>query len=137
LAIYPDGYGRTWNDGRGNTAAGLAEVDDVGFIRSLIDDAARVADGDPSRVGAAGISDGAVMCHRLGLELSDRISAIAAVAGTLPTHMVGITPRQSAIPFRCRDVPMRYSTATRSHRIRRVLWIPSPDAAASLVSFAV
>jgi polyhydroxybutyrate depolymerase len=25
-AVYPDGYERTWNDGRGNTAAGLAEV---------------------------------------------------------------------------------------------------------------
>jgi polyhydroxybutyrate depolymerase len=38
---------------------------------------------DPKRVYATGMSNGGMMCYRLAAELSDRIAAIAPVAGTM------------------------------------------------------
>jgi polyhydroxybutyrate depolymerase len=90
--VYPEGYQHTWNDGRGNTAAAHAQVDDVGFIRALIDRMIDRGQADPARVGASGLSNGGVMCHRLGLELSGRIAAIAPVAGTMAEGLAEVMP---------------------------------------------
>ena len=57
------------------------KVDDVGFTRALLDDLATVTNVDAKRVFATGISNGGIMCYRLASELSDRIAAIAPVAG--------------------------------------------------------
>ena len=38
---------------------------------------------DPKRVFATGMSNGAMMCYRLAAELSNRIAAIAPIAGTM------------------------------------------------------
>jgi polyhydroxybutyrate depolymerase len=57
--------------------------DDVAFIRKLLDDLGSVAKVDPRRVYATGLSNGGMMCYRLAAELSDRIAAIAPVAGTM------------------------------------------------------
>lgn len=92
VLIYPEGYRRSWNDGRGNTPAEREGVDDVTFIRSLIDHLIETMGIDPARVGVAGLSNGGVMCHRLGLALSGRIAGIAAVAGLLPVSLAGMMP---------------------------------------------
>ncbi len=60
--------------------------DDVGFVAKLLDDLATVVNVDPNRVYATGMSNGAMMCYRLASELSDRIAAIAPVAGTMATE---------------------------------------------------
>jgi len=92
IAVYPEGHQHTWNDGRGSTPAARAEIDDVGFIRRLVDRLVDRNEVDPTRIGATGLSNGAVMCHRLGLELSDRIAAIAPVAGMIPKSLASVTP---------------------------------------------
>lgn len=92
VAAYPDGYGHSWNDGHGNTPAERQGVDDVGFVRGLIDRAAEQVGADPTHVGVTGLSNGGVMCHRLGLELGDRIAAIAPVAGPMPAALAHIVP---------------------------------------------
>jgi polyhydroxybutyrate depolymerase len=84
LAVYPDGYRRSWADGRGTSAADAAGVDDVGFVRALLDQLETDYSIDPSRVYATGLSNGALFAERLGCDLSDRISGIAPVAGPLP-----------------------------------------------------
>ncbi|QDU92641.1 alpha/beta hydrolase family esterase [Lignipirellula cremea] len=87
IVVYPSGTGvgpfRTWNAGgfKGKMAEGKA--DDVTFIRSLLDDLAAVVNVDEKRVYACGMSNGGMMCYRLAAELSDRIAAIAPVAGTI------------------------------------------------------
>ncbi len=88
IAVYPNGTGRlermlTWNGGNCCAYAMWNKVDDVGFTRSLLDDLAKVANVDPKRVFATGISNGGILCYRLASELSDRIAAIAPVAGTM------------------------------------------------------
>lgn len=59
------------------------EIDDVGFVRVLIEELARNFQIDRRRIYATGFSNGAMLCHRLGVELSDQIAAIAPVSGDL------------------------------------------------------
>jgi polyhydroxybutyrate depolymerase len=89
LVVYPDGTGPlrdrflTWNGGSCCGSAAAYQVDDVAFVRALLDDLkARIAY-DPARVYATGLSNGAMMSYRLAAELSDRIAAIAPVAGSM------------------------------------------------------
>ena len=88
VVVYPNGTGRrdhllTWNAG---TCCGYAmwnNVDDIGFIGAVIDQLAREANIDLRRVYAAGMSNGAMLAYRLAAELSERIAAIAAIAGPM------------------------------------------------------
>jgi polyhydroxybutyrate depolymerase len=82
LLIYPDGVRKSWNDGR-ETPAKKEGVDDVGFIRALIDSAIRNCHVNRNRVYVTGISNGGFMTMRLATELSDRIGAVAVVAATM------------------------------------------------------
>jgi polyhydroxybutyrate depolymerase len=75
--------GLLWNAGTCCGRAALDQVDDVGFALSVIDDVARRARLDRSRVYATGMSNGGMMAHRLAVEAADRIAAIAPVAGGL------------------------------------------------------
>lgn len=90
VVVYPNGTAgrdrgtlRTWNAGHCCAAAMRNRVDDVGFVGAIID--ALVASGraDPSRVYVTGMSNGGMMAHRLGRELSGRIAAIAPVVGAV------------------------------------------------------
>lgn len=89
IVAYPEGNGRfkgrllTWNAGHCCGYAMENKVDDVGYIRTLIDRLARDYPIDPRRIYATGMSNGAMMSHRLGIELSDRLAAIAPVVGTV------------------------------------------------------
>jgi polyhydroxybutyrate depolymerase len=97
LVVYPSGTGRGamlhWNDG----GIPLGRVDDVGFIARMLDDVEAVARVDSRRVYATGYSNGAMMCYRLASELSERIAAIAPVAGTMADSRIGATRPVSVI----------------------------------------
>ncbi len=90
IAVYPAGTTKrrfptdrllTWNDGRQNTDGSANPVDDVGFTAALLDDLAKFLPVDPTRVYAAGYSNGAQFTYRLVKQLPQRIAAIATVAG--------------------------------------------------------
>jgi polyhydroxybutyrate depolymerase len=87
VAVYPYGTGmgvfRAFNGGvlKGRIAEGMPN--DVAFVTGILDDLQGAGKIDPKRVYAAGMSMGAMMCYRLAAELSERIAAIAAVAGTM------------------------------------------------------
>jgi polyhydroxybutyrate depolymerase len=89
VVVYPNGSGRlktrllTWNSGNCCGYALDNDVDDVGFIRALIDELVKTRSIDPKRVYATGMSNGGMMTYRLGCELSDKLAAIAPVAGAL------------------------------------------------------
>ncbi len=57
--------------------------DDVAFIEALLDELEATLCIDGDRVFATGVSNGAMIVHRLGCEMPDRFAAIAPVAGTL------------------------------------------------------
>ena len=92
VVAYPDGHGGCWADGRGVTSADEAGVDDVAFLRALIDHAADRYGTAPDRTVAAGTSNGAFMAHRLALTTGDRVAVLAAVAGTLPAALGELRP---------------------------------------------
>lgn len=89
LVAYPDGSGPlrgrflTWNAGACCGPAAVDDVDDVAFVRALLDDLAKRRPYDRARVYATGLSNGAMMSYRLAAELSDRVAAIAPVAGSM------------------------------------------------------
>jgi polyhydroxybutyrate depolymerase len=88
IVAYPDGTGRfgkllTWNAGHCCGYAMKNRVDDVGFINEMIDKLIKNYPIDPKRIYATGMSNGGMMTHRLGIELSNRIAAIAPVVATL------------------------------------------------------
>ncbi|HTY07499.1 MAG TPA: PHB depolymerase family esterase [Gemmatimonadales bacterium] len=83
LVAYPDGYRRSWADGRLGTPADKQGVDDVAFIRALVADVASHWPVDSSRIYVAGMSNGAFMTERLICDASDLIAAAGVVAGTL------------------------------------------------------
>jgi polyhydroxybutyrate depolymerase len=88
LVAYPDGLRRHWRDGR-TMPGGMVdkEADDVAFMAALLDDAATLHAIDARRIYATGISNGAIFSHYLALKLSDRIAAIAPVAGGIATEV--------------------------------------------------
>ena len=81
LAI-PDAVNRVWNDGRLVPGSVSTEIDDVGYLSSVIDDASRRASVDPDRIFIVGMSNGAAMAGRLAVERADLVAAIAQVSGT-------------------------------------------------------
>lgn len=81
VTVYPAGYAKKWNSGHAGIKAHEEEINDVSFIEDLIDILITHLNLDRNRVFIAGHSNGAMMAHRLGAELSTKITAIAPVAG--------------------------------------------------------
>jgi polyhydroxybutyrate depolymerase len=87
IAVYPNGTGRfskrllTWNAGTCCGYAALNNVDDVGFVRTVIGKLAESVPIDRRRIYATGLSNGGMMAHRLAAEAGDMIAAVAPVAG--------------------------------------------------------
>ena len=89
---YPDGHGGCWADGRGVTTADEAGVDDVAFLRAVIGWSAERHGTSGDRAVVAGISNGAFMAHRMGVDAGDQVAVLAAVAGGLPASLRDVTP---------------------------------------------
>lgn len=91
IVVYPDGTplgssnSRVWNGGNccGTAQQDRRDVDDVGFIATLIESLATDHPIDPNRVFATGHSNGAIMSYRLACELAGTIAAVGFQAGSL------------------------------------------------------
>lgn len=76
-----------------------SKPDDVGFVRALLNRLERDACTDPDRVYATGVSNGGGMAVRLACSLSDRIAAIAPVAGGYSTFEGDCEPTEPVAVF--------------------------------------
>jgi polyhydroxybutyrate depolymerase len=83
IVVYPNAVLTAWSCGINLTEG---HVNDVGFIDALIDTLANNYSVDEERIYCCGFSLGGFMCHRLACELSNRIAAIADVAGSIAQH---------------------------------------------------
>lgn len=95
--VYPEAVGVYrgkvyWNDGR------VPSVNDVGFISALIDELVTYAHIDGRRVYVTGFSNGASMTNKLGVELEEKIAAIAPVAGTIGVRTASTWKSPRPIP---------------------------------------
>jgi polyhydroxybutyrate depolymerase len=107
----PKGIGRsdrvgTWNAGGCCGEAVAKGVDDVAFVRAVIDDVSRKAAIDPRRIYITGFSNGGMLTHRVAIALGDRIAAAAVVSGAMfgnesaartPVPMLVIHGEQDAV----------------------------------------
>jgi polyhydroxybutyrate depolymerase len=102
IVAYPDGTGRlrriglTWNAGTCCGYASDQQIDDVGFLRTMVAAIVREFPVDRSRVYVTGHSNGGMMAHRLAREAADLVAAAAPVAGA--TLDLGARPSR-AVPL--------------------------------------
>ena len=89
ILVFPNGYSRlrsgklaSWN--AGNCCAGARDrnIDDVGFVRQILQDLRTQLNIDGERIFANGMSNGALFSYRLACEMSETFKAIASVAGS-------------------------------------------------------
>ena len=84
LVVYPDAYGKYWNAGVEKVYKAAREgVDDTGFLAAVSERLVKERGADRRRLYAVGISNGAVMVHRLACEDAVRWAAVAALEGAL------------------------------------------------------
>jgi polyhydroxybutyrate depolymerase len=89
IVVYPEAVEGHWNDGRGieYVRAHRENIDDVKFVRTILERLTKDLNVDRSRIYCTGISNGAFMSHRLATEASDLIAAIAPVVGGMAPAM--------------------------------------------------
>ena len=89
IVVYPDAVKQHWNDGRNDPYSYSAQnnIDDVEFISKLIEHLEEKYKINRNQVYVAGMSNGGMMTFRLGCELSEKISAIATVAASMPENL--------------------------------------------------
>ena len=93
-ALVSPGAGFTeWNEFF-NNSFGANPPDNVGFIRQLITTIQNSIHPDPKRIYVTGLSNGGFMTHRVGIQISDLVAAIAVVEGTVvsPGLMQNVPP---------------------------------------------
>ncbi|MBP0600533.1 prolyl oligopeptidase family serine peptidase [Herbaspirillum sp. LeCh32-8] len=88
MVVYPNGTGlaidaRTWNSGGCCGYAQMHKVDDVAFLRALIDKLAADGLADPKRVYIAGLSNGGMMAYRVAAEAPELFKGVAVVSAVL------------------------------------------------------
>jgi polyhydroxybutyrate depolymerase len=90
-----DSLGRQfWNAAPACCNADSRDVDDAGYLSSLIDVVVRRYRVDPGRVYAVGASNGGFMAHRLACDHADQVAAVVSVAGAQAVAPADCRPSQ-------------------------------------------
>lgn len=81
IVVHAEGYENSWNGGTCCGTAAVRDIDDVQFVRDMVDALNEEFCVDPARIHSTGFSNGGYFSHRLGCEASDIIASIAPVSG--------------------------------------------------------
>lgn len=110
IIAFPNGYSAfksgklaTWNAGNCCGAARDKNVDDVSFIKELIERLKKQLPINEKKIFASGMSNGGMMAYRLACELPNTFRAIAAVAGTDNTKSCTPTKAISILHIHAKD----------------------------------
>jgi polyhydroxybutyrate depolymerase len=87
IALYPNGIGKMgyfqhWNAGHCCGKAQEDDIDDVGFIAAVIEDACSRLAVDRSRIFMVGFSNGGMLTYRFAAERGQMLAAIAPLAAS-------------------------------------------------------
>jgi polyhydroxybutyrate depolymerase len=81
VAVWPYGLAKSWNAGDDCcNPASKDGIDDVAFLRDLVDTVQEEHGTDPDRVYVTGLSNGCAMAHRFAVEASDVVAAMACMS---------------------------------------------------------
>ncbi|MCK5004296.1 MAG: alpha/beta fold hydrolase [Candidatus Aminicenantes bacterium] len=89
IMVYPEGTGDSetrsfhWNAAHCCGSAWIDNIDDVGFIKHLIETLTVELHLDPSRIFVLGFSNGGMMAYRLAAEIPEKLAAISSLAGAI------------------------------------------------------
>lgn len=125
IVVYPNGSGRlknrllTWNTGTCCGYARSSNVNEVAFVRSMLDSIQRAYKIDAKRIYATGLSNGGMMSHLMGCALSDRFAAIAPVSGELSMPCAPATPVSVLIIHGTADKNLPYDGGSGERAIAR------------------
>jgi len=89
LVAYPNGFERSWADGRGGTPADKKGLNDVKFLAQLIKTLKDKYNIDPGRIYVTGMSNGGFMTARMACDLADQVTAVGIVAASLSSNTAG------------------------------------------------
>ncbi|TGL87169.1 poly(3-hydroxybutyrate) depolymerase [Leptospira congkakensis] len=110
ITIFPNGYSKyksgkiaTWNAGNCCADARDKKIDDVGFIKEILNHANKQLQIDKTKVYTTGMSNGAMMSYRLACEMTDQLAAITTVAGTDNTISCNPTKPISILHIHAKD----------------------------------
>lgn len=81
-----------WNATDACCGFGTSDVDDVAYLTAIIDQVSADRDVDPKRIYLMGHSNGGFMSYRMACDLSDRVAAIASLAGATFDDPAKCTP---------------------------------------------
>ncbi len=95
IVVYPNAIDAAWNCGISYVTH---NTNDVGFFSALIDTLGSHYSIDKEKVYSCGFSLGGFMSHRLACQLSNRIAAIADVAGVMAQSFLNSTSTLHAMP---------------------------------------
>ncbi|MBX0292362.1 T9SS type A sorting domain-containing protein [Hymenobacter sp. HSC-4F20] len=100
LVVHPNGTldpagNRYWNT---FTPPGTGGPDDVAFLSALIDSLRLRYRIDANRVYSTGMSNGGFMSYELACQLSNRVAAIASVAGSMTTSRLAVCNATRPVP---------------------------------------
>jgi polyhydroxybutyrate depolymerase len=86
IVVYPDGFEGHFNDCRraATYSARTLQVDDIGFLRRIVERLVAEHGADPKRVDALGYSNGGHMALRLALEAPELVRGVVAIAANMP-----------------------------------------------------
>jgi polyhydroxybutyrate depolymerase len=93
LVVFPNGYSKfnsgkfaTWNAGSCCGDARDKKIDDIDFVKKMIEHITVQLNIDSKKIFAIGMSNGGMFSHRLACEMSDVFKSIASVAGTIASE---------------------------------------------------
>lgn len=80
-AVFPQGMGLQWNDGRSGLAS---RADDVSFLRRLIVEVVERGLAEPDRIYIAGVSSGGMLALRMVCEAAEMLAGAGTVIASMP-----------------------------------------------------
>lgn len=83
LVAYPQGVSNSWNAYGCCGTAYASRIDDVGFLKAVVNQIASMGNVDHSRIYITGLSNGGFMSHRTACEAADVFAAAAPVSAPL------------------------------------------------------
>ena len=98
LVAFPEAT-TDWNEGCGCSAAEAAGVDDVQFVRDLIDAVDAELGVERTSVFAAGLSQGGLFAEHLACRMADALAGVAVVAATMSAPLSRVCDPARPIPI--------------------------------------